>query len=136
MVSEVPANVWQAIRDLQDKMSQKAMERDLEDILELIHDDLGSKPNQGVGVQFQTPVRSNPEATYMKSMGSAPSGRDMMSSESSRNQDLHLLACGASFAPMHLQEEIGTLRKLLNKLRDKVYKYGKVDRAHVPSQKQ
>ena len=55
-VSEVPANVWQAIRDLQDKISRKATERDLEDILDLIHDDTGSKPPRAQECNFLPPL--------------------------------------------------------------------------------
>ena len=105
-VSEVPANFWQAIRDLQDEMSQKATERDLEDILELIQDDSSSKPTQGSGVQsgvqFHTPIRVNPEATYMEPVDSIPSGRVVACPELSRNQDLNLIAHGATIAPKRL----------------------------------
>ena len=54
-VSELPANVWQAIHDLQEEMSRKASERDLEDILEFMQECAGRKLIQGTsGVQFQT----------------------------------------------------------------------------------
>ena len=46
-ISEVPANVWQAINDLHDEMSRKASEKDLDDILEFVQEGSKSKPNQG-----------------------------------------------------------------------------------------
>ena len=62
----------------------------------------------------------------MESMGPALSGRDMARLELSQNQDLNLVAPGVSIAPTCLQEELGTLRKLLNELKDKVYGSGEL----------
>ena len=78
--SELPANVWQAIHDLQDEMSQKASEKDLEEISEFMQEGLNAKPIQGnPGVKFQTPMRGNPE-TYMGLGNQTPSGRESMDS--------------------------------------------------------
>ena len=41
-----------------------------------------------------------------------------------QNQNLNSVASGTSIGPTHLQEEVGTLRKLLNELKDKVYGSG------------
>ena len=122
-VPEVPANVWQAIHDLQQEMSQKASEKDLEDILEFVQEGTGSNPSQGAGVQFQTTVRPN-LGTYMDPADSIPSGRDMMDSEPPANQDSNLLSRGASVNSTCLDKEIKVLRKLLNELHDKVYGAG------------
>ena len=53
LVSEVPDNVWQAINDRYEEMSQKTSEKDLEDVLEFIHVSATPKPGEGMGVQFQ-----------------------------------------------------------------------------------
>ena len=76
-VSEVPAKVWQAINDLQDKMSRKASEKDLEDVLEFMNASATSKPGERMGVQFQTP-RRNPDAIYEHSSALQLSGREML----------------------------------------------------------
>ena len=123
--SEVPANVWQAIDDLHDEMSRKASEKDLEDILEFIQEGSNSKPNQGeTGVQFQTPLRTNPESTYMGNANTIQSGRELLDSEPLRNQDLNPIARGASGDSTRWNEEIKVLRKLMNELGNKVYGEG------------
>ena len=123
-VPELPANVWQAIQDLQGEMSRKASETDLEDILEFLQEGTRAKPTQSnAGVQFQTPLRSNPE-TYMGGLGSTPLGRESTGSEGLGNQDSNLNPAGATFPSTRLDEEIKGLRKLLNELREKVYGAG------------
>ena len=115
--SELPTNVWQAIQDLRDKMSRKATEKDLSDILEFMQEGSNAKPTQGnSSVQFQTPLRCNPE-TYMETGGQTLSGRDS-------NQDSNPSAPGAAFPSTRIDEEIKSLRKLLSELRDKVYGSG------------
>ena len=120
--SEVPANVWQAISDLHDEMSRKATESDLEDILELIQEGPNLQPSQGAtSVQFQTPMRANPESAYMDDANASRSGRG---SDPLRNQDSNTTAGGASLDSTRFEEEIKALRKLMNELRDKVYGEG------------
>ena len=111
-VSEVPANVWQTINDLHDEMSRKATEKDLEDILEFIQEGSNSKPNQGAtGVQFQTPLRTNPESTYMGNANTAQSGRELLDSEPLRNQDSNSIACGVSGDSTRWNKEIKVFEK-------------------------
>ena len=71
-IAEVPANIWQAINDLHDEMSQKVSNRDLENILEFIQEDPRKNPTQGTGVCFQTPLR-NPD-TYISGRGRCREG--------------------------------------------------------------
>ena len=85
----------------------------------------GTKPNQGaIGVQFQTPLRTNLETTYMDNGNSVWSGRDLLGSEPLRNQYLNPIARGISGDFIRWDEEIKVLKKLLNKLPDKVYSAG------------
>ena len=115
--SKLPTNVWQAIHDSRDKMSQMATEKDLSDILEFMQEGSNAKPTQGnSSVQFQTPLRCNPE-TYMETRSQTPSGRDS-------NQDSNPSAPGAIFPSTRIDNEIKSLRKLLGELRDKVYRAG------------
>ena len=83
-VAEVPASVWQAINDLHDKMSWKASDKDLEDILEFMQEGASANLGQGTGVQFQTPLR-NPD-TYI-SMNGVLLRREMIESEPLSNQE-------------------------------------------------
>ena len=121
--AEVPPNLWQAISDLQEEMSRKASNNDLEDILEFLHEDPSSNPTQGAGVQFQTPVR-NPD-TYISGSGMGSlSGRGMMGSNPPSNQDSNRGAGVNSASSTRIDDEIKDLRSLLTELRDKVYGAG------------
>ena len=122
-ISEVPANVWQAIRDLQEEMSRKASETDLEDVLEFMQEGTGSNPTQATGVQFRTPIRPSTDI-YMDSSNPIRSGGDAMDLEPRSNQDSNSNAPGTTGETTQLQEEIKGLRKLLNELREKVYGAG------------
>lgn len=106
-------------------MSRKTSDKDLEDILEFMQEKANAKtPPQGTaGVQFQTPLRGNPE-TYMRSGNPTPSGRESMDSEPMGNQDSNPIARRVTVPSTRMDEEIKMLRKLLNELRDKVYGSG------------
>ena len=122
-VAKVPANIRQAINDLYDEMSQKASDKDLENILEFMQEGASANPGQGTGVQFLTPLRN---ADKYISMNHVPSGREMMDSETLSNQDSNRGAGAASGNSMLLNEEIKVLelQGLLNKLKDEVYGSG------------
>ena len=121
--SEVPANVWQAIHDLQEEMSRKATERDLEDVLEFVQEGTGSGPGQGTAVQFRTPIRPSPD-TYMDSSNPIQLGGGTMEVDPRSNQDSNPSGQDATSDPSQLREEIKVLRKLLNELCDKVFGAG------------
>ena len=117
---EVPANIWQALSDLQDEMTRKASNKDLEDILEFLQEDPSSNPPQGPGVQFRTPVRNQP---YV-SGNAAVTGREMMDSEPLVTHDSNRGAGDDTATATRINEEIKVLRNLLSELRDKVYGAG------------
>ena len=121
-VSEGPANLWQAINDLQEEMTKKASENDLEDVLEFINDNATPTTGEGTGVQFETPKR-NPDSIYGQSPASHLSGREMPD-QNPQNQDSNRHARGAVDDSARFNSELKTLRKLLNELRDKVYGAG------------
>ena len=120
-IAELPANIWQAINDLNDKISQKASDKDLEDILEFIQEGSSANPGQGTAVQFQTPLRKLD--TYISARG-VSSGRKMMDSEPLLNQASNQGAGGGSGNSTLLSNEIKVLQDLLNELHDKVYGTG------------
>ena len=120
--SEVPANIWQALNDLHEEMSKKASEKDLEDVLEFMNVGATPKPREGMGVQFETP-RRNPESIYGQSATSMSVDRGMLGSEP-RNQDSNTNSSAFVADSTRFGEEIKSLRKLLNELRDKVYGAG------------
>ena len=82
-----------------------------------------SPPRGTTGVQFQTPLRCNPE-TYMRSGNPTLSGRESMDSEPLGNQDSNPIARGVTIPSTRMNDEIKMLRKLLNELCDKVYGSG------------
>ena len=108
-------------------MSRKAPEKDLEDILEFMHEGSASvSANQGTtGVQFQTPVRIDPDTIYMTRNGTPiQSERDLRGSEPLKNQDSNLVTSGSSGGSTRMGDKIKVLRKLLYELQDKVYRSG------------
>ena len=96
----------------------------MEDILEFLQEDLGSKPGQGASVQFQTPVRANPDnvGSEMNLIGMEVP-RNNNTGFPSMNLDLNLSSSNL-VAPSCLDDEAKLLQKMLNKIRNKVYRSG------------